>query len=144
MKKGKKDSYEKYVKLDNSMTDSAAWTSLSFGATWVYIEMRKTFDYEKGGNDHLVLPYSSVRWKMNSATFSKYLKELIRYGFLRIVKHGGLMRQSTVHALSDEWRKKSREIVTTEGREAIKLGMAQKPSFRNNINNLRKYTENKR
>lgn len=122
--------------LEDRMTDSAAWTSLSFKAVWVYIELRKQYNYSKGGHDHLVLPYSKVSWKMNKSTYSRAKKELIHYGFIRVVQHGGLPRLPTVYALSDVWEKKSREIVDKEGREAIKLGHVKKPSYKNNLKNL--------
>lgn len=136
LKKGREE-IEPYVKLDNSMTESAAWTSLSDKAIWVYIELRKSFDYKKGGNSHLILPYSKVAWRMSFGTYSKKIQELIDYGFIKIVEHGGLPKRPTVYALSNGWEKKSIEIVDKEGREAIKLGLAKKPTFRNNINNLK-------
>ncbi len=132
-----RESTEPYVMLENSMTNSAAWTSLSDKAIWVYIELRKSFNYKKGGNNHLVLPYSKVAWRMSSGTYSKKTQELIDYRFIKIVEYGGLPKRPTVYALSNEWSKKSIEIVDKEGREAIKLGYVKKPSFRNNINNLK-------
>ena len=64
IKKGR-DETEPYVKLDNRMTESAAWTALSDGAVWLYIELKKQFNFKKGGYDHLVLPYSKVAWRMS-------------------------------------------------------------------------------
>jgi len=135
-KKGR-ENIELFVKLDNSMTDSAAWTALSDKAIWVYIELKKSFDTRKGGNNHLVLPYSKVSWRMNLHTFSIKIKELIHYGFIDIRERGGLYRRPNVYALSERWKTKSLEIVDKEGREAIKLGFAKKPSFKNNIKNLK-------
>ena len=143
MKKGRKDEIKRYVKLDDEMTNAAAWTTLSFKAVWVYIELRKQFNYNAGGNDHLILPYSQAAWKMNRATFSRAIKELIEYGFIRIIQHGGLPKIPNIFALSNRWEEKSREIVKTEGREAIKLGLAQKPSFKDNSKNLKKYRKRK-
>ena len=61
MKKYRKgENNEPYVKLENSMTESAAWTSLSFKAVWVYIELKKRFTYEHIFS-RLVLPYSAVK-----------------------------------------------------------------------------------
>jgi DNA-binding PadR family transcriptional regulator len=121
MKKYRKNgNNEHYVKLDNAMTVSAAWTSLSFKAVWVYIELRKRFTYEHGFS-RLVLPYSAVKWKMSPSTFSKAIQELVHYGFIRYVERGGLYRRPNVFALSDAWKTKSREIVDKEGREAILL-----------------------
>jgi len=126
MKKSKKDDYSLYIRLDYELLDSAAWTALSYEAQWLYIELKKQFRYDKGGYDHLVLPYSKVSWRMCKNTFWKKIKELINYELIKVVEHGGLMRQPTVYALSEGWKKKSREIVNKEGREAIKLGRAKK------------------
>ncbi len=121
MKKYRKgENNEPYVKLENSMTESAAWTSLSFKAVWVYIELKKRFTYEHIFS-RLVLPYSAVKWKMSPSTFSKAIKELVHYGFIEYVEHGGLYRRPNVFALSETWKTKSREIVDKEGREAILL-----------------------
>ncbi len=128
MKKYRKnESSERYVKLENSMTDTAAWTSLSFKAVWVYIELKKKFTYEHGFS-RLVLPYSEIKWKMSPSTFSKAIQELVHYGFIRFVEHGGLYRRPNVFALSERWKTKSKEIVDKEGREAILLKRkSQKP-----------------
>jgi len=121
MKKYPKDeNNEPYVMLENSMTKSAAWTSLSFKAVWVYIELKKRFTYEHEFS-RLVLSYSGVRWKMSPSTFSKAIQELVHYGFIRYVEHGGLYRRPNVFALSEAWKAKSREIVDKEGKEAILL-----------------------
>ncbi len=102
------------------MTESAAWTALSFAAVWVYIELKKKFTY-KHGFTRLILPYSEVSWKMASCTYSKAIKELIKYGFIRYVEHGGFPRRPNVFALSEGWKTISTKIVHTEGREAIRL-----------------------
>lgn len=124
-KKGR-EHIEPYVKLDFSMTESAAWSALSFGAVWVYIELKKKFDYEHGFS-RLILSYSEVSWKMNSRTFRAKLQELINKGFIRIVKSGGLLNNPTIYALSNVWEKISREIVDKEGREARKLFKKRHP-----------------
>lgn len=132
-----KENIEPYVKLDNSMTNAAAWTSLSDKAIWVYIELRKQFKSKEGGNSHLVLPYSKVAWRMNKRTFIAKIQELIDYGFIKLVKKGGLMKNPNVYATSERWKAKSMEIVDKEGKEAIKQGLVKKPSFKNNLRNLK-------
>lgn len=119
-KRFKNDNNEPYVQLLNSMTRSAAWTSLSFTAVWVYIEMKKRFTYEDGFS-HLIMPYSAVKWKMSPHTYSKAIQELVHYEFIKYVVHGGLPRRPNVFALTDAWKAKSREIVDKEGKEAILL-----------------------
>lgn len=118
-KRSRDKSDEPYVKLDNSMTDCAAWTSLSFAAVWVYIELKKRFTFDHGFS-HLVMPYSEVSWKMHPKTYSNAIHELCDKGFIRYVERGGLPRRPNVFALSETWKKKSIEIVDKEGREAIR------------------------
>ncbi len=142
MQKGNKDKPTLgYVKLDNEMLDSAAWTALPDKAIWVYIELRKQFDYNQGGDDHLVLPYSEVAWRMSKRRFFEATQILVDYGFIRYKQKGGLFKRPNVYALSNTWKNKSREIVCTEGKEAIKLGYAKKPTHRDNTENLPQFQE---
>lgn len=146
MKKSIKDGYSPYVQLNYELLDSAAWTALSYEAQWIYIELRKQFKLSKGGNSHLVLQYSVVSWRMSKNTFWKKIKELIEYGFLKVVEHGGMFNNPTVYALSEHWQKKSREIVDKEGREAIRLGLAKKRTHKavaDNFHNSKKKKESK-
>lgn len=131
MSKGKhdregKESYEPWVKLDYVMTESAAWTSLSLAAIWVYIELRKTFNFIAGGNDHLILPYAKITWRLSRHTIAKAFGELIEFGFIRKVSCGGLQKNPNVFALSERWRERSQEIVGRQGKAAIRLGLTPK------------------
>lgn len=123
------------------MTDSAAWTSLADPAIFLYIEMRKSFRYKDGGNSGLRLPYQNVAWRMARGTYTKHMRQIVRLGFLRIVEHGGLPNRPTIYALSESWKRISREIVCKSGKEAIKLGLAKKPGtkdVRANLNRRKK------
>jgi hypothetical protein len=146
MKKGSKSGYSPYVHLPYEMLNSAAWTALPNKAIWVYIELKKQFNYGQGGEAHLVLPFSEVSWKMSRDTFFNAIRTLVEYGFIVYKEKGGLYRRPNVYALSEYWREKSRKIVDKEGREAIRLGLVKKPSHRNNTENLpqfQKYSEGK-
>jgi len=141
----KKGNSEPFVKLEKEMMSSAAWTALSDKAIWVYIELKQQYKYETGFS-RLILPFSKVEWRMSRGTFYKKIKELIKYGFIRKINHGGLYKNPNIYALSNSWEKKSREIVDKEGREAIRTGLANKPSSKNNLSNLKnkRTWENKR
>ncbi len=137
MERARKNSIVRYVKLEDRMTNSAAWTDLSDKAIWLYIELLKRFNYSQGGLSHLILPFSEVKWRMSRGTFAKKMNELVDHGFIRKVKQGGLYRNPNVYTVSNNWEKKSSEIVCNAGREAIRLGLATKPSSRNNLQNLK-------
>ncbi len=47
------------------------------------------------------------------------------------------MKNPNVYATSERWKAKSIEIVDKEGKEAIKSGLSKKPSFKNNLKNLK-------
>ena len=136
MKKGVKEEYSPYVQLNYELLNAAAWTAMSYEAQWLYVDMKMQFNYNKGGYSHLVYPYSKAAWRMTSNTFWKKINELLEYRLIKKVKHGGLMKQPNVYALSDGWKKKSQEIVDTEGREAIRLGLAKKRSHRDVASNF--------
>jgi len=139
MKKSKRDVFNPYVKLPYDLLESAAWTALPDKAVWVYIELKKQFNYIQGGEAHLVLPYSSVRWRMSRGSFFAAIRLLIKYGFIIRLESGGLFRRPNVYSISNGWKTKSEEIVCREGKEAIRLGYAKKPSHRDNTKNLPQY-----
>ncbi len=116
--------------------DTAAWTSLGDGAVWLYIELRKQFDYEKGGDSHLELPFSKVRWRMSKGTYVERMKELCEKGFIRLVEPAEFPHKPAAYALCQDYIQVSKRIVKTQGREAIRLGEAKKPRSRNNLQNL--------
>jgi len=117
-----KEDFQRYVKLDDDMTNSAAWDSLSFGAIWVYIELRKRYDHMNGGNDRLILPWSKIHG-INHHTFAKRKRELIARGFIDCVDPGGLPQRPAIYRLSNRWKAISQELVTTRSREAIRSGV---------------------
>ncbi len=140
MKKGKNDGEGiQHIRLEYELLNSAAWTALDSLAHDLYIELKKKWKYDEGGYDYLVLSPSEVSWLMSKNTYWKKIKKLIEYGLIKIVEHGGLFKNPTVYALSEKWKKKSREIVNKEGREAIKQGLAKKRTHRDVSNHAVEY-----
>jgi DNA-binding PadR family transcriptional regulator len=136
MKRNKRDGFNPYVQLPYDLLNSAAWTALPDKAVWVYIELKKQFNFDQGGNLHLVLPYSSVAWRMSRGSFFAAIRRLMEYGFIIKRESGGLFRRPNVYSLSENWRARSQEIVCREGKEAIRQGLAKKPTHRDNAKNL--------
>lgn len=117
------------------MMDTAAWTSLSDGAVWLYLELRKQFDFQKGGDSHLELPFSKVRWRMSKGTYVERMRELREKGFIKLVERSEFPKPA-VYALCQDYIDVSRQIVKTQGREAIRLGEAKKARSRDTFQNL--------
>jgi hypothetical protein len=118
------------------MTESAAWTSLSDGAIWLYIELMKTFNFTNGGFERMKLPFRRVAFRMSCHTFKNRIQELIHYGFIDLIEQGGLLRQANIYKRSNRWEQVSREICDKEGREAIRSGLAPKRRSQNHQANF--------
>jgi len=102
--------YNPYVALFWEMIDAAAFMVLSQTAVWLFIQIRRQYK-NPGGDSHLVLPFNDVKWKLSFQQFKKACKELIDNGFIRVVRKGGLYKQPTVYAMSDDWKARSIEIL---------------------------------
>jgi len=135
---------KRYVMLEDRMTTSAAWDALSDGAIWCYIELRKSYDKSKGGNDHLTLSYRKAAWRKAPATFKKNMSELADRGFISLVEHGGREHKPNVYRLSNRWEEVSRKLVDKCGRIAIRIGLAKKLTHRNSGKNLQDYKKGTR
>jgi len=123
MRKKKKGIGDHFIKLDYPLLESASWTSLSFQACWVYIQLKKQF---KGDDSKLILPYTKVRKQMSRLVFYRSIQELVDNGLIRRVSQGGLVpRRPTVYALTEAWKRISVEIVEISGDWALKQGIAK-------------------
>ena len=82
---------------------TAPWKRLDMGACGVLMEF---YDKFNGYNRYdLSLTYKEVKNKMSSLIFSRYLWQLIGFGFLDIRRTGRLMRYCSLFGLSNRWRK---------------------------------------
>jgi len=136
MKKSARDKCEPYLKIEHYQMNSASWTALSDRAVWLYLELRKNFNFVDGGDSRLKLPFSKVAWRMSRGSFLRGMAELEHYGFIKMIEHGGLFRKPSIYCLSMAWKDVSRQIVDKEGRAAIQLGMAKKRTTKDTLKNL--------
>ena len=83
------------------------WKKLDMGAVGVFMEF---YDKFNGYNRYdLSLTYIEVKNKMSSLLFTRYLWQLIGFGFLDIRRTGRLMRKCSLFGISDRWRELSEE-----------------------------------
>ncbi len=77
------------------------------GAIGVLMEFYNKFNGYNRYN--LSVTYNEVKNKMSSLIFSRYLWQLIGFGFLDIRRTGRLMRHCSLFGISNRWRELSRE-----------------------------------
>lgn len=105
-KKKKHGSYSleaPFVGLSHRMLESPAWLALGYSTAWVYLYMYKA-KYETGQNE-FPLTYQVIRKikGMSPTTFSNAIDELVAFGFIEIVRHGGFPLPS-LYKISNKWR----------------------------------------
>ncbi len=79
------------------------WMRLSRNAAYVFDRFHKKFNGYNRSN--LALTYNEMKEKMSNRLFSGSLWETIGFGFIDIIKSGGLQRSCTIYGLSNRWRK---------------------------------------
>lgn len=84
-----------------------AWNRLDMGAIGLLTEFYKKFNGYNRWN--LSLPYREVKHKMASLIFTRWQWQLIGFGFIEVVRWGRLERNCSLYALSNRWRKLSKE-----------------------------------
>lgn len=83
-----------------------AWKRLDMGARGLLEEFYNKFN---GYNRYdLSIPYREVKHKMASLIFTRWMWQLIGFGFIDIVRQGRLERNCSLYGLSNRWRKLSK------------------------------------
>jgi len=79
-----------------------AWKKLDMGAVGILMEFYSKFN---GFNRYdLSLTYREVKNKMSSLLFTRFLWQLIGFGFLDIRRTGRLQRNWSLYGISNRWR----------------------------------------
>lgn len=111
---------------------TAAWGKLDMGAIGVLMELYMKFN---GFNRYnLSLTYKEVRSKMASLIFTRFIWQLIGYGFLDVRRFGRLERKCSLYGLSNRWRRLCKE--------PGKLGQIE--NLLNNIEGLKRQPGNQK
>jgi len=87
--------------------ESKTFEKLDMGAIGVLIEFYIKFDGRNRSN--LSLTYREVKHKMSSLIFTRYIWQLIGYGFIDVRRWGRLERNCSLFGLSNRWRRLSTE-----------------------------------
>jgi len=83
------------------------WQKLDMGAIGVF--MKFYFKFNGFNRYDLSLTYREVKHKMSSLVFTRYIWQLIGYGFLDIRRTGRLERNCSLYGISDRWREFSED-----------------------------------
>ncbi len=79
------------------------WMRLSRNGAYVLDRFYANFTGRNRSN--IELSYGKMKDKMSNRPFANAIWEVIGYGFIDIVKDGGLKKEPSVYRISDRWRK---------------------------------------
>lgn len=101
-KKHKLKAPSPFVMIRIDMLRSKEWRSLSNSAKIVYIYLRAKFNYKTFSE--VTLTYSEMNDLMSSATMSKALKDLIKFEWIEVAQHGGLIKGATTYKFKGQFK----------------------------------------
>lgn len=91
-----------YAQIEEKLIRSKGFEELNITAKWLFIEFRLRY---KGDNPrNIIFLGSEAERIMNKRTFRKGCKDLIKLGFLDLVRRGGFYKIPHIYGLSNRWR----------------------------------------
>jgi len=117
MKRAKKG--PPFIMLEWPMFDSEAFQSLAHSSARVLLSIMRRKNGKNGTYEAPIeCPYPAMNGEMGKATIAKAIRELEAKGFIKLARHGGLMRQSNLFVFSGDWINWRKEKNTSSEIEA--------------------------
>ena len=122
-----------YVVLFDDLLNSPAYIALSAAAKEAYTILMQEYKGIYTG-DKIICPYSTFTSKgMRTNTVSRALMMLERFGFIKVVEHGGLERRPNVYRLIDGWKSIRTAEEVKEIKKAFENDLRQQKKVKTNI-----------
>lgn len=92
-----------YAQIEEKLIRSKGFGELIIQHKWLFVEFRIRF---KGDNPRgIIFLESEAKKIVGVRTFRAGCRELIRLGFIDLVKRGGFYKQPHIYGLSKRWKK---------------------------------------
>jgi len=98
----KSDGFDhRFIQVGNSLLLSKAFQELSYGAVFTYLCMAM----ESAGKIEYIFPRSAARkFGISDSSAERYIKELIRKGYITLKSSGRTVRQPNVYRFCFDWK----------------------------------------
>jgi hypothetical protein len=103
MRSKKRQKAKPFVMVAKEMLNGPAIRQLSSSAIVAYLQILGKYNGSNG--DDLSFTYKEAADFMSARTYSKAIKELVKYGFITINRPGGLEKQATLFGISEKWKR---------------------------------------
>lgn len=101
-KRKKKKLQEPFYMLTVKIVNSGSWRKLSVYAKVAFIHI--AIKYQGNNKRDLSLTYKEAKQLMSEHRFNKSIDELVKFGFIDIIRSGGIWRKCNIYGLSERWR----------------------------------------
>ena len=92
-----------YAQIEEKLVRSKGFNDLKAHTKWLYVEFRLRY---KGKNPReIILLESEAKKIMGIRVFRADCRELVKRGFIDLVKRGGFYKQPHIYGLSKRWEK---------------------------------------
>ncbi|GAH97542.1 unnamed protein product [marine sediment metagenome] len=92
-----------YAQIEEKLVRSKGFSSLKTHTKWLFVEFRLRY---KGNNPReIIFLESEGKEIMDPRTFTEDCRELVKRGFIDLVKRGGFYKQPHIWGLSKRWEK---------------------------------------
>ncbi len=94
-----------FVYITKEMLKSEAFMELTNASRVTYLLLQAQI--KSFGQTEIILPYSQIEKYMDRNTFSRSIKQLVKFGFIKKKQKGGLLRRTNIYSFSEEWREQN-------------------------------------
>lgn len=92
-----------YAQIEEKLIRSKGFGELIIQHKWLFVEFRSRY---KGGNPRgIIFLENEAKKVMGVRTFRMGCRELIKLGFIDLVRRGGFYKQPHIYGLSNRWKK---------------------------------------
>lgn len=109
----------KYLRITADMLKSKAWAELDAYDITSYLYFKQKYHVKSNGDTNgkdISLTYEEMKSVMCHDRFKKSVDNLLRVGFIDLVKHRPQIRECTIYGLSSRWHKYGQEDFKTHQR----------------------------
>jgi hypothetical protein len=82
-----------FVPLDQEVMNSPAWRTMSYGARWLYVHLKRRWSFKQRNNGRIFLSQRDAQEEIGCRhrdSISRWFRELQHYGFIVMTNLGGL------------------------------------------------------
>lgn len=100
----KRNKLPPFVYITREMLKSKAFKKLTNASRVTYLLFQAQI--KSSGQTEIILTYTQTEEFMNNHTFSRSVKQLLKFGFIKKKQEGGLYRRTNIYSFSEDWRNK--------------------------------------